>query len=387
MLKRFYSKRSGFTLVEIVVAFAVFSIMASMIAQILDLAISARNSNNLYAQELARQEQLLTVIQKDQKYYNATDKTGDYTITLTDGTTYTMGYQVKSTDPTAANQAEGINYFLSPVDYECGPASDDSGDLDSDVGGASQTSRMDTRITGTQGLGDITIYKVVKDEYAYPDDSPFKLQSGHTRYWFEIAASGLDKNGVTTLREEDVPYSQYRLYFYSDQLDAAKSSVTYTQSSGDKYTKDVYKSARVVDCGFINTTLEIAARDGLSLGETSDGSTVCAQNHYTVQQLGSNSVRIGSPFSTDGGKSGVRFVAGSFTRFYVEFEGDPNLTVASFGKNAVVGSSGECIYRACPVYKDEYNTDGTPAYKEPEDGSVHPCIYGGYMYTKHKVEG
>lgn len=387
MLKRFYSKRSGFTLVEIVVAFAVFSIMASMIAQILELAISARNSNNLYAQELARQEQLLTVIQREQKYYNDTDKTGDYTITLTDGTTYTMGYQIKATDPDAVNQAEGINYFLSPVDYECGPATSDADDLDSDMGGASQTSRMDTRITGTQGIGNITIYQVYKDEYEYPDDSPFKLAAGHTRYWFEVAASSVNDSGETTLREEDVPYSQYRLYFYSDKLDAAKSSVVYTNSDGEKYTKDIYQSAKVVDAGFINTTLEVAKSKGLTTSNTSDGSTVCAQNKYTVQKLGSNSVRIGSPFTSDGDTQGVRFKGNEFTRFYVEFEGDPNLTVASFGINSTTGYSGSRVYKVCSVYKDEYNSDGTPTYSEEEDGSVHPCIYGGYMYTRHKVDG
>ncbi|MGN0678394.1 MAG: type II secretion system protein J, partial [Oscillospiraceae bacterium] len=214
MLKRFYSKRSGFTLVEIIVAFAVFAIMASMIAQILDLALKARLANNDYALELARQQKILTVVEKDKDYYNDSDKTGDYKLSFLDGTTIDLGYQVKAADPTSANQWEGLNYFLSNVDYTCAPGAD-PGIPDADLGGMTQASRMDTRITGTVGIGGIAIHEVYKDEFTYPDDSPFKLPAGHTRYWFEVAASSVNADGDTTLREEDVRYAQYRLYFFS----------------------------------------------------------------------------------------------------------------------------------------------------------------------------
>ena len=47
-MKRLFSKKSGFTLVEIIVAFAVFSIMASMIIQILNLTVSHQQSNRAF---------------------------------------------------------------------------------------------------------------------------------------------------------------------------------------------------------------------------------------------------------------------------------------------------------------------------------------------------
>lgn len=387
MLKRFYSKRSGFTLVEIVVAFAVFAIMASMIAQILDLAIRARSSNNLYALELARQEKLLSVIQKDQKYYNEADKTGTYAINL-DGKSYEMGYQVKAVDPDAENQAEGINYFLGNVNYEC-PTDGGDDTLDptpADIGGGTQMARMDTRITGTAGIGGITIYNVMKDEYAYPDDSPFKLPAGHTRYFFEISASSKNKAGTVTLKKEDVPYSQFRLFFYSDELDAAKSAVIYTdENDGSQYTKDVYKQANVVKVGHIATTLQLAKNNGLSTSNTKDGMSTNEQNPLTVQKLGTYSVRIGTPFVTLNGERGVRFEGSKFIRFYVEFEGDPHITAESFGHNQEKNDSGKPVYRACPIYEEAYNTDGTPKYSVADTGAVHPSIYGGYMYTKHTV--
>lgn len=379
MLKRFYSKRSGFTLVEIIVAFAVFAIMASMIAQILDLSVKARLANNDYALELARQQKILTVVEKDKDYYNDSDKTGDYKLSFLDGTTIDLGYQVKAADPTLANQAEGLNYFLSNVDYTCSP-SGTPGSSGSDSGGMSQASRMDTRITGTAGIGDITIYQVVKDDYTYADDSPFKLPAGHTRYWFEVAASSIDADGNTTLREEDVRYAQYRLYFYSDQLDAAKSAVEYTDADGKTYTKNVYQEAKVVGLGHIDQTIEHAkSNGGLDTSFTSNGGVKSSMNPYLVQKVSSNSVRIGTPFGYDGG---IRLQGSKFTRFYVEFEGDPNLTTTSFGHNYVT-ESGHTVYRACPQYKDEFNTDGTPKYTKVGDGKVHPSIYGANLFKRN----
>jgi len=389
MLKRFYSKRSGFTLVEIIVAFAVFAIMASMVAQILELSIKARNANNQYALELARQEKILTVIQKDSALYNDSDKTGEYNITLTKGgKSLTLGYQVKATDPTAVNQAEGINYFLSPVDYECKPGSDGDPTMPDSSGadGMSQAARMDTRITGTSGIGGITIYNVVKDEYDYPDDSPFKLAPGHTRYFFEVSASSKDSSGKYTLWQEDVPYAQYRFYFYyADKLDAAKSAVVYKDDSGE-YTKDVYKEARIVDCGHIDTVLTGSGgviNKGLNEYNTSSGLDVDIHNAYTVQKLGTNSIRIGTPFVSKDGKRGVRFDDGETTTFYVEFDGDPKLTREGFGNNFSHDKFGNPVYTSCPQYKDNYNADGTPAYDTKEDGSMHPSIYGGYLHTRH----
>ncbi len=395
MLKRFYSKRSGFTLVEIIVAFAVFSIMASMIAQILQLAISARESNNLYAKELAKQERLLTIIDKTKTEYNATDKTGEYVIDMGGSDKFTLGYQVKATNPNAENQAEGINYFISPVDYDSDGsgagigdgtgtgAGAGAGDGDSGSGGMSQASRMDTRITGTAGITDITVYKVVKDTFAYPDDSPFKLPEGHTRYFIEVAA-----NAGSSMLKEDVPFAQYRMLFYSDEKDTGKSSIQYETSDGKKYTKDVYKEAKIVAVGHIDVPIETdvgAAAKGLNPSNTSSGDTWDNKNLYLVQQAGTNGVRIGTPFTSSykEGEDGIRFEAGNFTRFYIEFEGDPNLTTASFGYNGTAKTDGSVEYKACPMYPDTFNADGTPTYDAPIGTPTHPSIYGAFINTRH----
>ena len=64
MMKRIFSKRSGFTLVEIIVAFAIFAIMMSMIMQILQLSVSQRRANNEFAKDTATQKEALIVNKK-----------------------------------------------------------------------------------------------------------------------------------------------------------------------------------------------------------------------------------------------------------------------------------------------------------------------------------
>lgn len=393
MLKRFYSKRSGFTLAEIIVAFAVFAIMSTMVAQVLQLAVFARNSNNAYAQELADQEHMLTLIEKNSGNYTGTGIGGTLSFSFDDGTMFDLAYETKPSNPAAENAAEGINYFLSPVNYMAAGETSPGAAGGADVGGVSQAARYDTRITGTGGIGNVTVYRVIKDTHTYNDPtSPLYLAPGNTRYLIEVAASSVDDNGKVTLLDEDVPYSQYRLLFYKDTLNAAASAVEYTdEASGKTYTKDVYEAARILKVGYLSTTVTSAASSGLSTSNTTSAPN--NNNIYTIEQQSANCIRIGSPFETNNangvntplGKMGVRFNGGSFSRFYVDFEGDPNLTTASFGYNGVsennADGSTRTVYTAFPVYEDTYNADGTPTYDDT--GKTHVNIYGASIYTRH----
>ncbi len=398
MLKRFYSKRSGFTLVEIIVAFAVFAIMASMIAQILQLSINARNSNNIYAMELARQERILTVIEKAD--YVEANKTGQYKFDFTDGSTFSMDYEIKATDPTA-DQGEGINYFVSPVDYDAAGVGDNVGGDPSGAGGAGQTAKYDTRITGTMGIYSIEIRKVQKDTNTYPEkikykpnswspeveiENPLYIKPGNSRYWIEVAANNQDDSGNITLSIEEDRYAQYRLMFFLKELDDVKSKDEYTDSDGKTYTKDVYKEAKILNYGLISQDFaSVQAAGGLSSSNTTDPlkGTNINNNAYTVQKVGNNSVRIGTPVERG---PGVRLQGHKFTRFYVDFEGDPQLTVEDFGNNCELDAEGHGIYKALPVYDDakksDFNSDGTPKYNT-STSKVNAAIYGGYLHTRH----
>ncbi len=407
MLKRFYSKRSGFTLVEIIVAFAVFAIMAGMIAQILNLAVNARNYNNEYARALSSQEKVLTILQKSSEDYDASGATGELVFDFNGTTLPPIAYQTKSAaDPRELTSAEGLNYFLSPVDYggeNETPTADPSGGSNT----GSQMARMDTRITGTANIGHIIITHVIKDTHTSTNPAdPNYLAPGRTRYFIRCAASLQDINGKETFRDENVPYAQFRLYFYCEPedetdtsyIDAAKRDANpETDEDGKTYTKDYHKAAKVVKVGYLKRSASDAGTNGLQADYV--GTEVNNQCNYSVMKSGDNAVRIGSPFVTgdpdgvniNGQQMGKKFSEGKPINFYVEFEGDdPHLTTASFGHNGVPGvnADGTSIrtnYYACPEYNgDDYDIGadgvGTPKYTS-DDYLVN--IYGAYLYTRH----
>lgn len=398
MLKRFYSKRSGFTLAEIIVAFAVFAIMAGMIAQILNLAVTARLYNNEYARSLSSQEKVLTILQKSSDDYDASGATGTLNFDFDGVTLPAIAYQTKSAaDPRELTSAEGLNYFLSPIDYGSEgetPPVDPSGGSNT----GSQMARMDTRITGTANIGHITMINVIKDDKTSSNPSdPNYLAPGRVRYLIRCAASLVNSEGETTFRDEDVPYAQYRLYFYSDQIDAAKRDANpETDDSGRTYTKDYHKAAKIAKVGYLSMSANDVALTGLTGSNTAND--VNDKCNYTVMKSGDNAVRIGSPFVTNdpdgvsigGGQTmGKKFNEGKMVNFYVEFEGDdPNLTIESFGYNGVSSSLGgtpTVEYYACPEYDgDDYDIGadgvGTPNYSS-YDNLVN--IYGAYLYTRH----
>ena len=410
MFKRFYSKKSGFTLVEIIIAFAVFSLMASMIIQMLNLAVSARRRNNEMQAELGLQEQTLSRIEKDQSLY--TSEKGKFSLDFEGLTAVDISYDRLSAN--ADSDLLDLGFYIANVDYksngeiEFSPgdggsgnegAGSGSGNANTGSGGLSQMARMDTRITGTRGIDYIDIAYVIRDDYNYDVDDPMQVQEGHTRYFFLVYASG----GIepVTLKDEDVPYSQYRLFFYSDELDNAESAKVYIDDAGRKYTKDVYKEAKITKVGYINNFSANRLREnGLQSTDIMNGYGT-TYNRYTIELFGdgetNNEIRIGTPFvvnnSVDGGyeNKGIRFNGGS--AFYLEFEGDPHLTSASFGANGIgygVGSDYDSafetgtLYKACPKF--EYDFDGSVPEFNPykyDAYSTYVNIYGAFLPTRH----
>lgn len=408
MLKRFYSKRSGFTLVEIVIAFAVFAIMASMICQILQLSVAARNSNNIYQRELAKQQAALTVIEKTSKDFDK--EAGSMQFTFTDGTKVEIPYAMISANPDLEGDdrysGEGHAYFLGNVNYQANGEISPGGGSESPTGSGtgSLMSRMDTRLTGTGGIGFIRICDVIKDENTYAEGDPYAVPEGYTRYFISCSASSSPHGGSETLLAEDVPHSQYRLYFYDDKkLNAAAGAVPYKDAKGNEYKKIVPATLEISKVGYLNCSAETAAANGLNASRVTTGTTV-NYNRYTVDKMGTNCVRIGSPIISGSGdglnNNGKRFESSLYSNFYVEFKGDDvTITNRSFGNNgeeyhAENGTLMGIDYEACPMYKDEYDTDGKPTYaveKTEVDGKkvdkYHVNIYGANLYTRDYTSG
>lgn len=377
MMKKIFSKRSGFTLVEIVVAFAVFAIMAAMILQILNIVMYEKQSNADFAHQMETQEMLIVRNGRNDEYVEGGEG-GTLTFAFEGKDAYSIGFQTKYAKGDVENEDGDVEYkeYNDGLAFYVGPGSGSSSDdplpgesFGGTASAGAQMSRMDTRITGTAGFSEINFYQVVKDEsYSGPG----------VRYFFEVSANGSD------MVNEMVPYAQYKLYFYmKDQYDDVKSNVTYTDSNGDSFQRKVPKEAKILDGGYVNDT-KLEWNDSTCI-PFSDYLNTGGYNKYAVKIMNSNCIRVGSPyvegnsdgvaFNAYGSKKGIRFKSSSFTRFYVVFEEDPQLTTESFGaeiKNQgnVTVTDSKVSYSPVPIVND----DGTVSDKS------YVNIYGAFEY-------
>lgn len=161
-------KKGGFTLVEIIIAFAIFSIFAVMIVQVLNLTVNRRKSNDEFQKNLANQEQNLYAKPKDTTYDSAASADGQLDLTFQDtsgATSMTINYQYKNANDSVADVKAGINYFTGELDYD--------GEIGGTYGGTSGVdtsnpedapgsilNRYDARIIGTKGMTSVQVNSI-----------------------------------------------------------------------------------------------------------------------------------------------------------------------------------------------------------------------------------
>ena len=202
-MKRLVSKKSGFSLVEIIVAFAVFAIMSTLVVQTLNLTIQRRAENAKVEQYMQGQNE--TIIARPREGYDhsgSSDGTLNFAFKNEAGTDLSMDldYQMRSADGTAGDPS-GLNYFVSV--YEEGNGGVIGGGLGGGAGaagGGTQMSRFDTRITGTKGIdsvkisftpnGDKTEYTVTVTVYDSGVDSIMKSHSQVSLFFGENVSGG-----------------------------------------------------------------------------------------------------------------------------------------------------------------------------------------------------
>lgn len=220
-MKRLFSKKSGFTLVEIILAFAVFALMASMLVQVLNLTITQKTSNIKYEQYLQGQENTLYSKDKITTWDETVGKNGDLDLAFVDPDGNDLGmtleYQWKAADGTAGDPA-GLNYFVGQLDYDGekgnssytpGEGADGSESDPSQAGGSSQMSRFDTRLTGTKGISSIVLIatptNATKDEYEIKitvnDSSVDPTMKGHSQVSMFFGEGG---SGGTMAKVESI---------------------------------------------------------------------------------------------------------------------------------------------------------------------------------------
>lgn len=373
-MKRIFSKKSGFTLIEIVVAFAIFAIMSTMILSMIRLTVEAQKSNNEFADSLEEQTGYLAYhyVADSEKYDpDATSPDGTFQLEFFDGagksvSNISMDYATRTSVQLDAegnantNMNEGINYFVGNVDYtDANNIQNGGGSGTGDVIpglGNSQAARYDTRISGSRNIEDITIYSVENKTTA--EDAA----AGHSRYVITCSATARAKNGTTgTVPKEDVPYLQYRLRFCV----STPKDVDVAAADGKTYTYKMYDDAKIVDCGY--------AKGDTYYPYTTSYSTDVIGSIYTVTPTSNSVVRIGIPYDKkDDATYANGFQSSKFVTFYVVFDGDPKITMDSFGSKFTESGTSK-VFTAFPIYDDK-------GVEKP--GEFNHNIYGAFLYQK-----
>jgi len=386
-MKKLFSKKSGFTLIEIIVAFAIFAIMSGMILSMIRITVSERRSNMEFAKETEVETQYLTkhYVGEEDKYdkdIESDETKGSFSLNFVDTESgdvlcdVSMDYGMRTYELTRdengdvtgaelGKSANGVNYFVGNTDYKGTEEGSGNKPTADDIAGAfgnSQTARYDTRISGSKGLEYIEISKVVKDtSYNVP---------GKSRYLIECYCNNPEPKMGTAIQPNETTFLQYKLRFCST-VDYDEKEVI----SGDKtYIYKIYKEAKILDYGYVNNS-SLTWSNSSCVGYTSYSPTAdkgTEYNKYTVERISDSTMRIGIPFKSGYGEG---FSDLNATRFYVVFEGDPQITTDSFGSNASK-SGGKAIYKNFPIYDDDGN----------ETSKLNPNIYGAYIYTKEEKQ-
>ena len=366
-MKRLFSNKSGFSLAEIIIAIAVFSIMMAMIMQMLQLSISQRNENYKFAQDLAEQQDQLAANGKDttKPKTESGDPDIDDTLRLNfvrtkaDGTEEVVfkdaedssknkangipiDYKIRGTDTSDVNN--GLNYFVGNYDYSADGVGGSGGD--GSPNGAGQTAQYDTRITGTKGLKNITISECSKVA-TVPGVADL---SGKTAYKMKVTA---DSSSMQTV---DKKYSQLRFYFYSSEdYDIVKVSKPKIGADGKPVMKADGKTPETED--YYKKVYKKASLDKV---------VEASGNVYTVEKSSDYAIRIGLPL---GGSNDNGFSSSTATTFYLIFNGDPKIDATSFGEN------GTNVYNRADKYDEKTGTD---------TGKDHVNIYGAKKFEVHE---
>lgn len=354
MIKRVFSNKSGFTLVEIVVAFAVFAIMAAAIMQILNLVSYEKSENVKFLDTLKAQEEKLAADGKQE--FETQD--GEVVLSFKDKAENKIGYDMKAANGDKEGAGDGLVYFVSK-EQEGGNLPSFSGGGSGVVKGGEQglLSAMDARITGSPKFDTITIDEVEKAADYTGEGVCYYI---HLRAW------------ATKMTDDDAKYAMFKINFFD--TDTYTGTTSYVDSSNKSYTREEHAAANIIDAGYINSTSFDWSKKVSVVKEKNYSSGDNDKNPFCVTKTGNNTLRISSPYVND--NKTVKF-NNQDIRIYVIFDHDPELSISSFGKN---GASG--VYRSCPIYKDLYNTDGTCKY-EKDDNKTSNYIYGAFMYKRN----
>lgn len=316
-MSKIFSKRSGFTLVEIVVAFAVFAIMAAMLVSLTGLAVKQRQSNTDLSRRLSDQQAYLASHERETDI-TKTDTSGgskfEFNFDGVSPASLNYGVAYAADDETSEG---GISYFVSEAKSKPGNIIND-GDKDDEEGGTglALAEKVDSRIYGSKDFEYIQISDV--NEVSDPD----VIAAGNSMFTLDVYAVDSD----AAEKKKDSRYARnYKLRFESD----------------------------IVDCGYVGGTpgspVYISYKNASfgSDGRVSGGGT----NQFEMVKCSDDTMRVSIPQIivkdnfADKEPDDQYCFPGVRSHFYVVLKGDVDLTAASFGDNYTINEYGEYVYK------------------------------------------
>ncbi len=331
-MSKFFSKRSGFTLVEIVVAFAVFSIMAAMLVSLAGLAVRQRQSNNNLSRDLSNQQAYLAEHERE-TVYNAADYGGTFEFDFGGGLNAPpLNYSVVRASDDATSEG-GIRYFVADanVNNKPVPGGDDG---DGDGGSLVLAEKVDSRLYGSSNFEYIRVQNVnkVTDPSVLSD---LGVPSDSSMYTLDVYAVDND----AAIRKEDTRLARnYKMRFESD----------------------------ILDCGYVGSSSNYISYQNATFG--SDGKVSGGgSNQFEILPCSGDTVRVSIPhgiiskYFESGSINDSNCFPGVESKFYVVLKGDVALTESSFGSNVTLNEFGQHVYY--PVKAKVTTTD--------KDGNDH----------------
>lgn len=278
-MKKLFSKKSGFTLVEIVIAFAIFAIMAAVIMGMLHLTINRSMQNREFEEDMQKQGQDLVAMNHNTNYDETADPDGTIVLQFTDkdGNKMPMNLEYQLRAANGDKDAAGVNYFVGNMEYDGengeveyipGEGGDGEDPDAEELGGSSQMSRFDTRITGTAGISSIKL--------SYTYDEATKVYTFHV--W-------IDDSHVADTRKEN---AQITIFFGEDKANGTMATIKQVNGGTKqietlKYVKKVGNNGVNLHCksgGFKNQEITFTVEFNEELSSLGFGSNASGGDTY-----------------------------------------------------------------------------------------------------------
>lgn len=227
-MKKFATKR-GFTIVEILVAFVIFAIMAAMISTILMSTNQIKKENLDLEAEIEAQRNAYYLSELDEKYDSA-NKAGSLSFKFDGIGEFAIDYENGDPNDASADNQLALLYPVGDVTYSNlkDGMKDDGTNGKKEEGGKAVTDRLDARIYGDEQIDWVS----VRMEYVGAKDG------GHMYLVYSNCYSKyFDENDDDYYR----PFSQYRLVFPSPIIDYGyfyKSGETFITKSLEEDSAD-----------------------------------------------------------------------------------------------------------------------------------------------------